>query len=125
VTEEVPGARTLGAALRDARDPAHPALLARAAGRAVGALHAAGVEHADLNVDNLLVVWRPDGAHAWVIDLDRAHVHPGPLAPAVGRRSLRRLARSWRKTTGAEAPRDLRAAFGGGYAETGGRACAS
>jgi len=125
VTEEVGGARTLSAAMRESPDDTVRARLARATGRAVGTLHRAGIEHADLNVDNLLLVVGSATVQANVIDLDRARLHAGPLGAAARGRSLRRLARSWGKAMAdVDVAPSVRAAFREGYAETGGRACA-
>jgi len=66
---------------------------ARAAGRAVRALHDAGARHADLHLGNLLF---RAGGHAfdvWVLDLDRARL-AGPPTPRERMRELMRLARS-------------------------------
>ena len=65
--------------------------------QAVRQMHDAGVEHRDLNLGNLL--WRdaPSGAEAWVLDLDRARLHPGGLSVTLRARGLRRLERSHAK----------------------------
>lgn len=77
------------------------------AGAAVAALHAAGVYHADLNANNILV----DADRAWVIDLDRAKV-----IGRVGRwrrgANILRLERSYTKLG---LPPDLFHAFLGAY----------
>jgi 3-deoxy-D-manno-octulosonic acid kinase len=94
-TREIAGARD-GLAFLRAR-PAAPARRAavRAAARVVRSLHEAGVEHADLNVKNLLV---REGAavEAFVIDLEKSSVVPALSAAAVVR-NLERLARSLAK----------------------------
>jgi hypothetical protein len=64
----------------------------RAAGRAVRALHDAGVLHADLHVKNLLVA--RGGARAWVLDLDGAEVGAGPLDRERRSVQIQRLDRS-------------------------------
>ncbi len=59
VTRLVAGARDLGALLEDglaASPPRRRRAVLEAAGRAVRALHDAGIAHADLNVKNLLIV---------------------------------------------------------------------
>lgn len=79
----------------------------RAALVAVRLLHERGIDHADLNLGNLLVRNGPDGAgvEAFVLDLDRARLGPtAPLSPARRRAALRRLARSCAKITGSPAP---------------------
>ena len=126
VTAEVPWARPLLEALR-AADPATRRLLAATAGRAVGAMHEAGVFHADLNLDNILIDAREGGATATVIDLDRARLTSGPLSRQARRRNLRRLERSVRKLDPRAAvfgPESL-AGFREGYASVTGGRCAS
>jgi len=64
-------------------------------------MHDAGIEHRDLNLGNLLL--REQGAEAgagFVIDLDRARVHDGPLPDDLRRRALQRLERSHLKLFG-------------------------
>ena len=70
----------------------------RAAGRLMRAVFDAGVEHADLNLRNILIQMR-DGAEpeALLLDLDRAVVHSGPLSPDSRQAALERLHRSRRK----------------------------
>ena len=94
VTAEVPAATTLVEALRHAPDAGARAALAAAAGRAVGALHDAGVFHADLNLTNVLI---HAGAEALLLDFDRARLYRPPLGDTARRRNLRRLARSLAK----------------------------
>jgi len=67
-----------------------------AAVRAVRAMHDRGVEHRDLNLGNLLV--EPASGLVWVVDLDDARLHAGPLPFHLRQRALRRLERSWVKT---------------------------
>ena len=88
ITERVT-ARSLAARLHEgAADP----VLWRAAGVAVGRCHAAGLDHADLNLHNILLA---DDARAWIIDLDRGvrRATPGAWCDA----NLARLARSLAK----------------------------
>jgi 3-deoxy-D-manno-octulosonic acid kinase len=85
----IPDARTLGQVLAAGADPQAtlgPALAA------VAQLHAAGVWHADLNADNLLV---DAGGKVWLIDFDRAQA--GITAAPRLRGNLDRLLRSLRK----------------------------
>jgi 3-deoxy-D-manno-octulosonic acid kinase len=74
-------------------------------------MHDVGVEHRDLNLGNLLLRTEPDSEpRAWVLDLDRARLHTGPLRFRLRQRALRRLERSHLKLFGdshAAAPRDL------------------
>ncbi|MCB1998317.1 MAG: lipid IV(A) 3-deoxy-D-manno-octulosonic acid transferase [Burkholderiaceae bacterium] len=68
-----------------------------AVGSAVAAMHAHGVDHADLNCHNLMHApdaAAPDGGRVWIIDFDRGAVRaPGPWQAA----NLARLRRSLRK----------------------------
>lgn len=66
------------------------------AGALVREITRAGVEHADLNATNILLHTRADGVEAWVLDLDRARLHPEPVV-SPGVRMLERLRRSLRK----------------------------
>jgi 3-deoxy-D-manno-octulosonic acid kinase len=117
VTAEVPAAATLLEALREAPDRAARRGLAAAAGRAVAMLHAAGVFHADLNLNNILVHPGPDGAAIALLDFDRARLRRAPLRAGARRRNLQRLARSLAKLDpqGALAGLEERRAFGAAY----------
>jgi 3-deoxy-D-manno-octulosonic acid kinase len=72
-----------------------------AAWRATGALlrvaFAAGVEHADLNLRNILIRRTGDDVAALLLDLDRAVVHGRAVGDDVRRSMLERLHRSRRK----------------------------
>jgi len=118
VTAEVSGATTLHEALARASDPAARRALAAATGRAIAALHAAGVFHADLNLTNILVHPGPAGPGIALLDFDRARLCHGPLRRAARRRNLRRLARSLAKLdpAGSLAGPAERHAFWAGYA---------
>ena len=121
VTAEIPAAETLLDALRHASDATTRCTLAAAAGRAIAALHAAGVVHADLNATNI-VVHPEHGTYAiTLLDFDRARVRSGPLGAAARRRGLRRLTRSLTKLDPAGTlvgPAERRA-FGVAYGEPG------
>jgi hypothetical protein len=98
----VPGATDLREVLAAARP--EPAAL-DAAVRLVRRMHDVGLLHPDLNLGNLLAAPAEGGRwNAWVVDLDRASLAPGPLGAAARRRSLRRLDRSYLKLFGAEGP---------------------
>jgi 3-deoxy-D-manno-octulosonic acid kinase len=118
VTAEVPAAATLLEALRRAPDAEARRALAEAAGRAVGALHAAGVFHADLNLNNILVRPEAGADAATLLDFDRARLGRPPLGARARRRNLRRLARSLAKLDpeGALAAAGEAAAFARAYA---------
>jgi len=68
--------------------------LARAIGQQLGAMHSAGVAHPDVNLRNLLV--EPNGA-VWMIDFDRARLHPGKVPAARRLADVGRMLRSARK----------------------------
>jgi 3-deoxy-D-manno-octulosonic acid kinase len=91
--------RTLAELAADEDDPA----LWRRSGELIARLHRAGLDHADLNADNLL--FQPDGT-GWVIDLDRSRIR----IPATAWReaNLRRLERSLLKLRGARSPERVR-----------------
>lgn len=70
-------------------------------------MHGHGLEHRDLNLGNLLVQGA-DEPRIWILDLDRARLHPGPVPFPRVQASLRRLERSYVKAfglDGAEAER--------------------
>jgi len=109
ITERV-AARSLAARVADgAPDPA----LWRAAGAAVARCHAAGLDHADLNVHNLLVA---DEGLCWVIDLDRGVRRAARGAWCAANmerlaRSLDKVATAWDESRRAEAWRALREGY--------------
>ena len=117
VTREVEGGRDLLAVLRQTPGRQARWRALRAAGRAVRALHDAGVDHVDLNVKNVLLA--PSG-EALVLDLDKCRLGPPDAPWAVRRRNLLRLRRSWIKLSCGEAtsvqPRDA-LALARGYAQ--------
>ena len=93
VTRRLEGAEPLGERWRADRATDEDWL---AAGRCVRRFHDAGVRHADLNANNIMV----DGqGGVWLLDLDRGSLPgPGPWQ----RRVLERLARSLRKLAAGE-----------------------
>lgn len=70
--------------------------LLETAGALVRELTMAGVEHVDLNARNVLLRQRDGGLEGWVLDLDRARLHPEAVVSA-GARMLARLERSLAK----------------------------
>nr|WP_205730920.1 3-deoxy-D-manno-octulosonic acid kinase [Bordetella hinzii] len=88
LVERLPGVRPLAADLAPAA--------CQAAGRAIAAMHAAGVWHADLNAYNILL--DPEG-RAWLIDFDRGR--DGGVSAGQRQANLRRLQRSLVKVAGA------------------------
>lgn len=90
VVERIEGASALAAFLDDPGAAAWPA-----AGGAIARLHAAGVDHADLNAHNVLI----DAAgEAWLIDFDRGRRRP--VASGWREANLARLSRSLAKLAG-------------------------
>ena len=111
ISVEIPGARDLGDLLK-APPPSAKELnrAVRAAARAVRKAHDAGLLHADLNLKNVMV----RGDEAWVIDLDKSRLRPGPLEPAERASNLLRLGRSYLKKGGSGSlPRRFLAAYSG------------
>ena len=105
--EELQDTVDLQSCFRSDRPPT-PAELAAALG-VVHRMHDLGLEHRDLNLGNLLI--RRNGVpQAFVIDLDRARLHAGPLGFRARQRALRRLERSYVKSCGpGSASGDVRA----------------
>jgi 3-deoxy-D-manno-octulosonic acid kinase len=104
-TRLVPGAADLADTVLGSGDRAAGGAGARiaawtAAGRLLRSAFAAGVEHADLNMRNILIQRRGDAAaacDAWLLDLDRAVVGAGAVSAAARSAMLERLHRSRRK----------------------------
>lgn len=67
---------------------------AAAVGRLVARLHDSHFEHGDLNMMNIFFA---DAGESYILDLDKAGMHDGPLGPAARERNLSRLERSVRK----------------------------
>jgi 3-deoxy-D-manno-octulosonic acid kinase len=88
--------------LGDNRSDAAARVLAwRCAGALLRAAFAAGVEHADLNLRNILIAHTASGPQALLLDLDRAVVRDRSVGDVARRRMLERLHRSRRKLEGA------------------------
>jgi 3-deoxy-D-manno-octulosonic acid kinase len=114
LSEEIPHVRSLAEVL--SQDGAAPELLRRC-GKAVAALHRAGLVHGDLNAGNLLLL--PDGPILFV-DFRHSRVLRGLPPPFLRGRNLRRLERSLRKVSlraGRYLPPEALAALRQGYAE--------
>ena len=124
VTEEASDTMTLADALTELTATEARVRVARAAGDAVARLHGAGVEHADLNLGNILVSRRLVDAPALIIDLDGASVGRIPLPARARRRNLRRLERSWRRLGDSGVAEDVCAGFRAGYEAVDGLPCA-
>jgi 3-deoxy-D-manno-octulosonic acid kinase len=91
LTVELPVRRTLAQAVNEA---ALPDARWTAVGRAIGALHRHGVQHADLNAHNLLLGAADD--EVYVLDFDRGRIRSRGAWEA---RVLARLHRSLQKVT--------------------------
>lgn len=94
ITHRIAGGVSLAESLtRGRRDPA----AWREIGRAIRRFHDAGIEHADLNAHNILLV----GEEVFLIDFDRGRMHTGCSLPERirdwQRRNLQRLLRSLNK----------------------------
>ena len=77
-----------------------------AAGRLVAGMHRAGLDHADLNADNLLF---DRDARGWVIDLDRGVFRT--IGSGWRQRNLARLHRSLIKRCGVRDPGEVEEGF--------------
>lgn len=97
IVERIAGARPM-TVLLDRGD--HPAWAQ--VGATIARFHRVGVEHADLNANNILL----SGDKVWLIDFDRGRLHASVGDGAWRQANLDRLARSLRKLGGdaADAP---------------------
>lgn len=98
VTRELARAKDLWEALHDDRYtvPDRRALL-MAVAASVRRMHLEGVYHRDLNLKNILIRQEGEAIRAYIIDLDKAELFRGVLAPPKIKRNLERLCRSARK----------------------------
>jgi len=96
--EELVDAVDLQSCFHSDQPPTHSELDAALA--LVRRMHDRGLEHRDLNLGNILIR-RKRAPEAFVIDLDRARLHVGPLGFRPRQRALRRLERSYVKSCGA------------------------
>lgn len=102
VTRFVDGGADLAAVFNDARNDAQRRPILDAVARLLARLTAAGAQHPDLNLKNVLLTAGDDGYTAHVLDVDRVHFHV-PSDPLVASANLDRLVRSlrsWRQRTG-------------------------
>ncbi|HSJ32747.1 MAG TPA: lipopolysaccharide kinase InaA family protein [Longimicrobiales bacterium] len=98
-TRFVAGSRDLATVTfeRDQDRPSDTVAAWHAAGRLLRVTFAAGIEHADLNLRNILIAGADSAPRALLLDLDRAVIHERPLTTAVRSGMLARLHRSRRK----------------------------
>jgi 3-deoxy-D-manno-octulosonic acid kinase len=96
VTREVANATTFAEELRRHRDGAVRTTVLHAVGRAVRDLHDRGIQHRDLNANNILVTRDPDALRVHFIDFDKAEVLR-TVSPRIREGELRRLERSLAK----------------------------
>lgn len=103
VTREVEGSRDLSTFMAPDEHPKRRQFAWEAAWRLVWRLSEAGARHHDLNVKNVLLSEAEVGFDAWVLDVDRVHLHPR-RSPSILNENCERLmrsARKWRDKRGA------------------------
>lgn len=96
VTRYIDGSADLAAVLADARNDEHRRPILDAVALLLTRLGAAGAQHPDLNLRNVLLSPAEDGYIANVLDVDRVNFHV-PGDPLVTRANLARLVHSLRK----------------------------
>src|SRR5262245_6790896 len=98
VTRELQDAEDLWSALRsDFVSKVGIDAVLRAAADSVRAMHGEGVDHAELNVKNILVRAEDGAVVSYIIDFDRAKLFLGRLPAPLRSKNLARLLRSARK----------------------------
>lgn len=105
VTRFIEGGADLAAIFSDGRNDAQRRPILDAIARLLTHLAAAGAQHPDLNLKNVLVTSTSEGYVAHVLDVDRVHFHV-PGDPLVARANLDRLIRSlrsWRQRSSVRA----------------------
>ena len=105
VTRYIGGSADLAAVFADARNDAQRRPILDTVVTLLSRLTAAGAQHPDLNLKNILITPAETGYTASVLDVDRVHFH-APSDPMVARANLERLTRSlrkWRQRPGARA----------------------
>jgi hypothetical protein len=78
-------------------DPRVLAHVVRMARYAIDIMHEHGIQHDDLNLQNLFVSTAGDGLSVVILDFDKSRLYSDALSPSLRRRSLKRLERSVRK----------------------------
>ncbi len=94
VTREIKGARHLWAALLEGIGGDGKQALLRQVGHSLRLMHTSGIDHADLNLRNILVLDGALGPKVFIIDFDKARLFEGEVPAARARRNLQRLRRS-------------------------------
>jgi len=96
-TREISDSHDLAVVLQEMPPGADRDSCLRATGKLLESLARAGAHHPDLNARNVLITWEgPEGAHAYVLDVDRIRFHV-PGDPMVAQANLERLERSLNK----------------------------
>ena len=97
VTRELAGAQDLWAWLRQDFAAEVKQILLQEVGRSLYFMHRSGIDHADLNLRNILVRNGESSPEIYFIDFDRARLFPGPVPGFRARQNVRRLSRSLNK----------------------------
>ncbi|MEO6778655.1 MAG: lipopolysaccharide kinase InaA family protein [Gemmatimonadaceae bacterium] len=103
-TRFVEGSADLSAVFGDARNDLQRRPILDSIAQLLSRLAAAGAQHADLNLKNVLITSGEVGYVAHVLDVDRVHFHV-PGDPLVARANIERLMRSLRQWRDRLAPR--------------------
>lgn len=104
LTRFVTGGADLAAILGDPRNDSQRRAILLAVSYLVRQLNAAGVQHPDLNLKNVLVSSEESGYVAHILDIDRVHFHV-PNDPNIARANIDRLVESLKKWRSADASR--------------------
>lgn len=97
VTRELGGAQELWALLRQDFPREVKRVLLQEVGRSLYSMHRSGIDHADLNLRNILVRNGQSSPEIYFIDFDRARLFSGPVSGFRARQNMRRLSRSLNK----------------------------
>jgi hypothetical protein len=96
MTRFIEGGVDLAAIFSDTRNDAQRRPILDAVAALLGKMTAAGVQHQDLNLKNILITAEEGGYTAHLLDVDRVHFHV-PNDPLVARANIDRLTQSLRK----------------------------
>lgn len=103
VTRELEGVRDLWTVLQGDLSGAEKQLLLGCVGRSLRKMHTSGIDHADLNLRNILVRPNTPRPDVYIIDFDKARLFQEPVPAARAQRNLSRLLRSVNKLDGGRA----------------------